>query len=168
VPAEPVSTPLPVMLFIHGGGFNEGASSQAVFMGTRLAAKGQAMIVTINYRLGVLGSLGGGTGIDQISPNLGLGDQQLAMSWVHDNAAAFGGNPARITLFGESAGAMSIGAHLSSASSAPLFHSAIMESNPYGIPFKNAEQGNELRDLFDSTPIVQGCPATTPRGASPA
>ena len=87
------------------------------------------------------------------------------MRWVHDNAAAFGGDPERITLFGESAGAMSIGAHLASPSSAPLFRGAIMESNPYGIPFKNPDQAQAVRTLVDNTSVVQGCPATVPPGS---
>ena len=76
------------------------------------------MVLVMNYRLGTLGFRSGGTGPDAIAPNLGLQDQQLAMRWVHDNAAVFGGDPERITLFGESAGAMSIGAHLASTSGA--------------------------------------------------
>jgi len=153
------------MVFINGGAFDVGASSRAVFIWGRASRpKGLAMVVVINYRLGALGFLSGGTGPDAIVPNLGLQDQQLAMRWVHDNAAVFGGDPERITLFGESAGPMSIGAHLASPSSAPLFRGAIMESNPYGIPFKNPDQAQAVRTLFDNTSVVQGCPATEPPG----
>ncbi|MFO1417970.1 MAG: carboxylesterase family protein [Methylotetracoccus sp.] len=155
-PVQASTSPLPVLVFIHGGGFQEGASSQAVFMGTRLAAIGQAVIVTINYRLGALGFLTGGTGPNQITPNLGLADQRLAIQWVHDNASAFGGDPSRITLFGESAGAMSIGIHLTAPAVQGLFNSAIMESNPYGLPYKTADQANAVRTLFNNSDAVTG------------
>jgi len=120
----------PVMVWIHGGGFTSGSGSAALYRGARLARRG-AVVVTLNYRLGVLGfthlgGLGGdawaGTG------NLGLLDQVAALEWVQANIAAFGGDPDRITVFGESAGAMSIGALLGLPAAAGLFGRAILQS----------------------------------------
>ncbi|MDD5190793.1 MAG: carboxylesterase/lipase family protein [Dehalococcoidales bacterium] len=121
----------PVMLWIHGGGFLEGASSQAGFRGHVLARRGNAIIVTINYRLGALGFLS----LNEITDgriaatgNEGLLDQIAALQWVKDNIAAFGGDPKNVTLFGESAGGMSIGCQLALPRSQGLFHRAILQS----------------------------------------
>lgn len=136
---------LPVMLYIHGGGFYEGSGSDPLYNGSVLAADG-VIVVTINYRLGALGFLGAG---EAAGGNYGLLDQQLAMRWVHDNAAAFGGDPKRITLFGESAGAMSIGLHLTSApASRPLFANAIMESNLLGVPYRDLRAVRREASVF--------------------
>ncbi len=121
----------PVMVWIHGGAFNIGSGSQPTYNGSNLAARGNVVIVTINYRLGGLGFMrlrevtGGkipSTG------NEGLMDQVAALSWVRDNIAAFGGDPDSITVFGESAGGMSIGCLLAMPSARGLFHKAILES----------------------------------------
>ena len=104
----------PVLVWLHGGAFVMGAGSALVYGGERLARRGDAVVVTLNYRLGALGwlSLGDvapGTGF---AANLGLRDQIAALEWVQANIAAFGGDPANVTVFGESAGAMSVGALL--------------------------------------------------------
>jgi para-nitrobenzyl esterase len=101
---------LPVMVFVHGGAFTIGAARAAVYDGTRLAQEG-AVVVAINYRLGVPGF----GAVPGVVANRGLHDQLAALRWVHDNAAAFGGDPDRITVFGESAGALSIAALLVAA-----------------------------------------------------
>ena len=125
----------PVLVFIHGGGFEDGSGSIPLYSGAHLAASQDAVVVTINYRLGAMGFLAGYGGL---GGNYGLLDQQLALRWVQDNAAAFGGDPQRVLLFGESAGAMSTGLHmLSIPSSAGLFSAALMESNPVGLPYKS-------------------------------
>ena len=121
----------PVMVWIHGGGFVEGASSQAGYRGHILARRGNAVIVTINYRLGALGflSLNDVTaGRIASTGNEGLHDQVAALHWIKENISAFGGDPERVTIFGESAGGMSIGCHLASPASRGLFHRAILQS----------------------------------------
>jgi len=146
--ADPDST-LPVMVFIHGGGFESGSGSIPLYSGAYLSASQGVIVVTINYRLGAMGFLAGYGGL---SGNYGLLDQQLALQWVQDNIAGFGGDPRTVLLFGESAGAMSTGLHmLSIPSSAGLFSAALMESNPLGLPYKSlrvaAEFGNALAQV---------------------
>ncbi len=140
--------PLPVMFFIYGGSFLVGGSSAGVYDGARLAASGRAVIVSFNYRVGALGFL---SGIDGLTGNYGFLDQQLALLWVRRNIRAFGGDANRVTIWGESAGAMSVGLHLVAPQSKGLFRAAIVESNPYGIPYKNqneaADYAKDLRDL---------------------
>jgi carboxylesterase type B len=148
---------LPVMVFIHGGFFVSGAGSLPVYDGARLAVRGAVIVVTLNYRLGALGFLAGGSGADRLAGNYGFQDQQRALQWVRRNIRSFGGDPAKITIFGESAGAMSVGAHLVAPGSQTLFRSAIMESNPYGIPFKTPPQVAQIRSEFDKTPDAAAC-----------
>jgi len=143
--------PLPVMLFIHGGAFMTGAGSDIPYDGGPLAARG-AVVVTFNYRLGALGFLVGdryGDPKDYAVGNYGLHDQQLAMQWVHDNIANFGGDPARVMLFGESAGAMSVALHtFDIPTSVDLFASALMESNVGGSVYRTSEQAKSLGNEF--------------------
>jgi para-nitrobenzyl esterase len=122
----------PVMVFIHGGGLVQGASSLPLYEGSALAAAGDVLLVTINYRLGALGflatdALAAESG-DDSAGNYGLRDQSFALAWVQRNIAAFGGDPANVTIFGESAGGLSVCAHLGSPLSRGLFHRAIIES----------------------------------------
>jgi carboxylesterase type B len=130
---------LPVMVFLHGGAFVEGTASAKIYDGRNIAALGNVVVVSLNYRLGALGFL---SGIDGLDGNYGFLDQQQALRWVRDNIARFGGNPHNVTLFGESAGAMSIGIHLISPESRPLFHAAILQSNPYGVPLRSIDMSN--------------------------
>ncbi|TCC31484.1 carboxylesterase/lipase family protein [Kribbella sindirgiensis] len=113
----------PVMVFIHGGSFTSGSGALAVYDGTRFARDG-VVLVTINYRLGADGFLWFGDG----TPNLGLLDQIAALTWVRDNIAGFGGDPGNVTVFGESAGAMSVCTLLAMPAAEGLFHRAIAES----------------------------------------
>lgn len=114
---------LPVMVWLHGGGFTQGSGGD--YDAERLA-RGGVVVVTVNYRLGIFGFLGhpGLTG----SGSFGLLDQQAALRWIRRNAAAFGGDPHNITLFGESAGAFSTCAQLTSPAAAGLFDKAILQS----------------------------------------
>ena len=119
----------PVMVWIHGGGLSLGWSHQGIYDGVNLAKRG-VVVVTINYRLGALGFLAhpllsaeSGT-----SGNYGLLDQIAALKWVQRNIAAFGGDPANVTIFGESAGGTSVQALLASPHSKGLFHRAIVQS----------------------------------------
>jgi para-nitrobenzyl esterase len=99
-----------VLVWVHGGGLANGAGSD--YDARRLAVGGQVVVVTINYRLGALGFLGLGALLG--SGTLGLQDQQAALGWVRRNVANFGGDPARVTLAGESGGAQGICAQLTS------------------------------------------------------
>lgn len=118
-----VSGRLPVMVFIHGGSFLSGSGSVPIYDGAAFARDG-VVLVTINYRLGADGFLWTGEG----TPNLGLLDQVAALEWVRDEIAAFGGDPTRVTVFGESAGAMSVVALMAMPRAAGLFSRAIAQS----------------------------------------
>lgn len=136
----------PVMLWIYGGSFTSGANQYPVYQGDYIAAKENVVVVALNYRVGALGFYAGSDGL---TGNYGLMDQQLAMQWVRDNIDRFGGDPDQITIFGESAGAMSVGLHtLSIPSSAGLFRAAIQQSNPLGIPYKSLSQAAPIAALF--------------------
>lgn len=130
--ARTAGRPLPVMVWIHGGGFQFGTSAQDTYNGATLAAHG-VIVVSLNYRLGVFGFLSSPQ-LDAESPtgrtsgNWGLMDQQLALTWVQRNIAGFGGDPSRVTLFGESAGAHSVGLQLASPGSRGLFQRVILQS----------------------------------------
>ena len=130
-PAAPSPRGLPVLVFLHGGAYVLGDDTEfGLYDGKRLATNASAVVVSIEYRLGVFGflahpALRAATGT---SSNLGLLDQRAALRWVADNIAAFGGDPARVTLFGQSAGAMSACAHVASPASEGLFRAAILES----------------------------------------
>ncbi len=122
----------PVMVFLHGGGFVGGSSSVGVYDGTGLASHG-AVAVSVNYRLGALGwlahpELAGGPGAGAGFGNWGLLDQIAALGFVRDNAAAFGGDPGNVTIFGESSGAMCVAALLGASTARPLFKRAVMQS----------------------------------------
>ena len=134
-PAEPSDEPLPVMVWIHGGSFESGTGAFPVYDGSTFASKGM-IVVTINYRLGSLGYLAhpalSAESPHGVSGNYGLLDQIAALQWVQDNAAAFGGDPDRVTVVGHSAGSMSVGFLLVSPLAEGLFQRAIMQS---GVPW---------------------------------
>ncbi|MFE9258151.1 carboxylesterase/lipase family protein [Streptomyces sp. NPDC006879] len=121
---------LPVMVWIHGGGLTRGSSAVPVYDGTSFARDG-IVLVTLNYRLGVEGF-----GLFPDAPcNLGIRDQIAALRWVHENIGGFGGDPDRVTVFGESAGAISIGTLLASPAARGLFHRAALQSGaPETLP----------------------------------
>jgi len=123
--------PRPVMVWIHGGGFTIGAGSEPLYNGGLLASRGDVVVVTINYRLGAFGFLYMPDFADREGKpctNFGMLDQVAALEWVRDEIAAFGGDPGNVTLFGESAGAMSIGALMASPRASGLFRRAILQS----------------------------------------
>lgn len=142
----PVPKRAPVMVWIHGGAFSLGTGNDALYDGSRMAEQQNAIVVTLNYRLGSLGFLSHPDFPE--SANLGLVDQQFALSWVRDNIAAFGGDPDNVTIWGESAGGISVCAQLVMPTSAGLFHRAIIESGPctYKLPTKSEaeQQGQKL------------------------
>ena len=131
----------PVMVWVHGGSFVSGSGAGSLYRGGTLAREGDVVVVTVNYRLGLLGFLAhpaleepGQTWLDgepwSGCGNWGLADQVAALRWVHDHIAEFGGDPGSVTLFGESAGGMSVSALLAVPAARGLFHRAIVESGP--------------------------------------
>src|SRR5262249_15452434 len=116
----------PVMVYIHGGGFVAGSGSEPLYDGTSFATQHDIVVVTCNYRLGLLGFLylGGLAGEAYAKGNAALLDQIAALQWVHDNIAVFGGDPDQVTIMGESAGAMSIGNLLAMSAPRGLFRRA--------------------------------------------
>lgn len=123
-----VSGSLPVMVWIPGGAFVYGAGQLQLYNGSRLARNGDVVVVNVTYRLGVFGGFELGDLGDGFDDNLCLRDQIAALQWVRDNIAAFGGDPQRVTVFGESAGATSVLALLASPAAAGLFTRAIAQS----------------------------------------
>jgi para-nitrobenzyl esterase len=132
-PATSATARLPVMFWIYGGGFNEGSSSVAVYDGTELAKKG-VVLVSLNYRVGPLGFFVhpelSKESEQHVSGNYGLLDQIAALQWVKRNIAAFGGDPAKVTIFGQSAGAISVVDLMRSPLAKGLFARAIAQSGP--------------------------------------
>ena len=117
---------LPVMLWFYGGSYVTGSITLDVYDGRYLAAKNNVIVASMQYRVGVHGFLY--TGTEDAPGNMGLLDQQLAMKWIYENIAYFGGDENRICLFGESSGAASISHHLLAPSSWPYFNNAILMS----------------------------------------
>ena len=161
---DPMPHNAPVMVWIHGGAFTlgEGVQADGGTKGDVLASTRGVVVVSMNYRLGALGFMshpaltaeGGGH-----SGNYGFLDQRFALQWVHDHIAAFGGDPANVTLFGESAGGISVCAHLASPMSTGLFQRAIVESGPCGLPVPTLALG-EAQGQRVSTALGCNTPAT--------
>ena len=131
----------PVMVWVHGGSFMTGTGSSGLYRGGELSRDGDVVVVTINYRLGLLGFLAhpalaesGQTWLDGQEwtgfGNWGLADQVAALAWVRDHIDGFGGDPGNVTLFGESAGGMSVSTLMGTPAAVGLFHKAIVESGP--------------------------------------
>src|SRR5579872_5084976 len=146
-----------VLVWIHGGGFVNGAGSVGTYNGKFIVPRGDVVLVTINYRLGAFGFLnlhdasGGklpGTGAE------GLADQIAALNWVQENIAAFGGDPDNVTIFGESAGGMSVGALLASPSARGLFHKAIPQSGASDIGHAREHSARIARRVLDKLGIA--------------
>nr|XP_056722762.1 cholinesterase-like [Euleptes europaea] len=132
VPNPRPSTPTAVLVWIYGGSFFVGTTSLIIYDGAFLSAIENIIVVSMNYRLGALGFLS----LPPAAPgNMGLLDQQLALRWVRENAASFGGDPTRITIFGHSAGGASVSYHLLSPGSQPLFDRAVLQSGSAIAPW---------------------------------
>ena len=148
--AKSASERRPVMFWIHGGGFVEGSGSLPSFDGASLAKKG-VVVVTINYRLGVFGFLAHPEltkeSIDHSSGNYGLLDQRAALEWVNRNITRFGGDPNNVTIFGQSAGAMSVVALVASPLDKRLIAKAIMQSGGF-VPMTPLRQAEEVGASF--------------------
>ena len=146
---------LPVMVWIHGGALLTGESND--YDPTRLVDAGDVIVVTINYRLGYLGFLAE-SGLDaegHVAANYGLLDQQFALDWVKRNIAGFGGDPSRVTVSGESAGALSVLANLVSPTAYGLFSRAIVESGAYALSLPTLAVSEAAGNALASS---LGCP----------
>jgi len=137
IPVKPISTePLPVMLFFYGGSWKNGSAMSPLYNGEPIAGlTDNTIVIAANYRLGPFGFLGSdrlrSASTGNSTGNFGLQDQRLAMQWVHANAVALGADPKRVMIFGESAGAGSVGCHLVIEASWPFFSRAAMQSGPW-------------------------------------
>jgi para-nitrobenzyl esterase len=150
-PAAPSDEPLPVMFFIYGGGYMLGSSATPIYDGAALARRG-CVFVSANYRLGALGCLdlsSLATPDIAIQGNLFLRDLVAALRWVKDNIGAFGGDPDRVTIFGESAGAHAVATLLAVPDAGGLFHRAISESPATGL-VRSAEAAARFAEQFVS------------------
>lgn len=163
-PAKSASERLPVLVWIHGGGFTGGSGSAAVYNGAALASKG-IIVVTLNYRLGVYGFLAhpelSAESPAHASGNYALLDQIAALRWVHDNIAAFGGDPSRVTVGGQSAGAASVHHLIASPLAKGLFGRAIAQSGSGmgedPLDHKTAEaRGKELTEEAGDPLSIEG------------
>jgi para-nitrobenzyl esterase len=147
----------PVMVFIHGGGFTSGSGSVFLYRGGNLVRNGDAVVVTINYRLGALGFLGHRqlADPDGLVGNWGMQDQVAALGWVRENIAAFGGDPDNVTIFGESAGGFSVAALLGCPSAQGLFRRAIVQSG--GVHVHTVEEAERTGERLASMLGVASC-----------
>ncbi len=140
----------PVMVWIHGGAYFRGASSQPLFDATTLAENGDVVVVSINYRIGVFGFVDFSSFNSEehtFEPNVALRDMIAALQWVQGNIAAFGGDPNRVALFGESAGGGAVTTLMTVPSARGLFHRAIAESSPATSVY-GSERGEIVAKLF--------------------
>ena len=157
--ATPAS-PRPVMVWIHGGAYIFGSASQRIYDGVRFAAGGEVVLVSLNYRLGAFGFLELGAFATPDCPfdgNLGLRDIIQALEWVRDNIAAFGGDPAQVTIFGQSAGGGLVTTLMTVPTAAGLFHRAIAESSPASSVYAPALQA-EIATRFIEVLGMDGKP----------
>ena len=142
----------PVMVWVHGGAYILGSSSQPLYDGRVLAGGGEVVVVTVNYRLGAFGFLDlseFSTAGRRFDSNLGLRDVLAALRWVRDNIAAFGGDPDRVTAFGESAGAGIITTLLTSPAARGLFSGAIAQSSPATSVYDGSRSRRITRQVLD-------------------
>lgn len=142
---------LPVMVWIHGGGFVSGTGGDPLYDGSALARDG-VTVVTFNYRLGALGWLAGGLLSKEDEEdgvgNYGMKDQIAALRWVHDNISAFGGDPDNVTIFGSSAGANAVAMLMASKRAAGLFQKAIIQSASFREPARDRGAGEKAAQAF--------------------
>ncbi|KAM8872771.1 bile salt-activated lipase-like [Synchiropus picturatus] len=155
-----VSTNLPVMIWLYGGGFMFGGSmgpnflNNYLYSGQEIANKGNVIVVSVAYRVGVLGFLS--TGDTRLPGNYGLWDQHAAISWVHRNIRSFGGDPDNITLFGESAGGASVSFQTLSPHNKGLIRRAVSQSGVAFCPWAlNSDPWKTAREVAEKV----GCPA---------
>ena len=153
--------PRPVMVFIHGGAYNGGNPSAPMYRGTSLVERGDVIYVSVQYRLGALGYLDFSefsTVEQSFDSNIGLRDQIAALEWVQRNIAAFGGDPANVTIFGESSGANAVTTVMATPYARGLFARAIAQSPPAASAYGKARAYRWSREFLE----IAGAPTTTP------
>ena len=151
-----VSGSLPVMVWIPGGAFLNGAGQLQLYNGSRLAANGDVVVVNVTYRVGVFGGFELGDLGDGFDDNLCLRDQLAALAWVRDNIAVFGGDADRVTVFGESAGATSVLALMASPAAEGLFTRAIAQSPALPLIADRATRAEQTREFLRSARRERG------------
>ncbi|KAK8776331.1 hypothetical protein V5799_030326 [Amblyomma americanum] len=148
-----------VLVWIHGGGFTFGSAYQHWYDGSALSADYDVVVVTFNYRLNIFGFLN--AAVPEAHGNMGLMDQNLALRWVHDNIRSFGGNPSKVTVFGESVGSFSVSAHILSPLSRGLFQRGILMSGVYDTDglvdstFESLTRGNKVAELLGCASVYK-------------
>jgi para-nitrobenzyl esterase len=147
-PAQSARERVPVIVWIYGGGFNAGATSVPTYSGEKLAKKG-VVFVSIAYRVGQLGFLAhpelSAEASNHVSGNYGLLDMIAGLQWIRKNIAAFGGDPHKVTIFGESAGGIAVSMLCASPLAKGLFHGAISQSGgSFGPPRPNPMGGESM------------------------
>ncbi len=160
LPEAPTEEPghgRPVLVFIHGGGFTSGSGSVFLYRGGNLVRNGDAVVVTINYRLGALGFLAHRDLADRDGRvgNWGILDQVAALAWVRDNIAAFGGDPHNVTIFGESAGGFSVATLLGTPAAAGLFRRAVVQSG--GVHVHSVEEAERSAERLAAVLGLASC-----------
>jgi para-nitrobenzyl esterase len=147
----------PVMMFIHGGGFTSGSGSVFLYRGGHLVRNGNAVVVTINYRLGALGFLGHRdlADPDGLVGNWGIHDQLAALAWLRDNIAVFGGDAGNVTIFGESAGGFSVAALLGTPAARGLFRRAVVQSG--GVHVHSMEEAERSAQRLAAVLGIANC-----------
>ena len=153
-PAKSAKDRIPVLVWIYGGGFSAGSTSDRSYSGEKLAKKG-VVFVSINYRVGQLGFLAhpelSAESPNRVSGNYGLLDQIAGLQWVKKNIAVFGGDPKKVTIFGESAGGISVSMLCASPLAKGLFTGAMSESGgSFGPPSRSNAPGENLKPLADA------------------
>jgi carboxylesterase type B len=153
------------MIWLHGGAWIIGSGNMVGVQNPIYSVYHKdVIVVSVQYRLGPLGFMT----TDELVGNYGLKDQEFALKWVQENIKNFGGDPERVTLWGESAGAMSIGFHMTGNISQGLFHRAIWESNVLGINYRTNEEAKALSEalagrvgcIMNDTNCLRKVPAT--------
>lgn len=134
----------PVMLFYYGGDYVQGGAGVTLYSGLQMVNQSGVVLVVINYRLGALGFLH----THELQGNYAVMDQTQALRWVQSSITAFGGNPDSVTIFGQSAGAMSVTSQMQSPAARGLFHAAIIESNPIGLGWSTEENALLMANKF--------------------
>ncbi|WP_461168753.1 carboxylesterase/lipase family protein [Arthrobacter sp. Z1-15] len=163
-PLDPASDRLPVLVYFYGGAFSSGSSTVKTYRGSNLVRTGEAVYVSLNYRIGALGftdftsfSTPGRT----FESNLGLRDQVAALEWVRDNIAAFGGDPDNVTIFGESAGGISVTSLMCIPAARGLFHRAYAQSAAPSSAYSLELHAAWARDLLQilNVPVSEAAEA---------
>jgi para-nitrobenzyl esterase len=171
-PVNASGAPWPVLFFIHGGSNTQGGAGIPMYNGSGVITLApDVVVVTTNYRLNAFGFLGGAAlaaeSSDGANGNYGILDQRAALGWVRDNIASFGGDPARVTIFGESAGSWDVQGHLAFPGSAGLFHAAVMESGASYPGLTDVSQA-EADDNYARFVAAHGCASLACLRAVPA